>query len=60
MYTDNFENFVRFTRAAMKDLEKGEEKNFICPLCGGRAYASRMINGHLHAKCVDCKASIAH
>lgn len=37
------------------DIEKEEEKNFKCPVCGASARAVRdRANGHLHIACSSC------
>ncbi|MEI1256017.1 hypothetical protein V8Q34_14860 [Blautia sp. JLR.GB0024] len=49
------EKDFEFMEKAGKDLKRGKSKEFICPLCGGKAYAARArINGHLHAGCKKC------
>lgn len=48
-----------FAIEASKDLNPGESKDFICPVCGGKAYAERVkLNGHLHAKCEKCGITV--
>ena len=48
-----------FAIEASKDLNLGESKDFICPVCGGKAYAERVkLNGHLHAKCEKCGITV--
>lgn len=36
-------------------LDWGKSKNFVCPICNGKATAVRStVNGHIHAICSDC------
>jgi len=54
--------FIKFVQAAAmmkKGLEPGENRDFICPACGGTAHAGRSgYNGHLHAGCGCCGLSL--
>lgn len=45
-----------FLKAIIKlHLNKGDTKEFICPICKSKAYAHRAsTNGHTHAKCFKC------
>ena len=52
---NNFmENLFKFLEAEQEAEEKGE-KEFICPLCGGKAWWMRSsYNGHKHSGCANC------
>lgn len=55
--TDNefFDAMKKFSEAQM-EAEKAGKKDFVCPLCGGKAWWGRSdINNHLHCGCYDCK-----
>lgn len=59
MEKQDMDKYVLFIGEAHKDLEKGQSKDFICPICGGNAHAAKASNnGHLHAYCENCKMSI--
>lgn len=59
MEIQDMDKFFLFIGEADKDLEKGQSKVFICPICGGYAHAAKASNnGHLHAYCEKCKISI--
>ena len=46
---------IKFIPEARKDLKPGGAKDFICPLCGGKAKAVMATeNEHLWAKCYRC------
>lgn len=52
---NNIVKILKFRQMAGMGLKKGEAKEFDCPLCGGKAKASRSVtNGHLWAKCENC------
>lgn len=61
-FRDNLKKITRkvpdpfeFVVEAAKGLNKGESKEFTCPVCGGKAHAERVkLNGHLHANCEKC------
>ena len=41
--------------AAFSKAEDAGEKEFVCPLCGGKAFWGRSPgNGHIHAGCDGC------
>lgn len=47
-----FHDTDKFLMAIPKNLKRGEEAIFVCPVCGGNAYAKRNdFNGNLFAKC---------
>lgn len=49
------ENSFSFMMAAGEGLKKGTQKDFVCPICGGKAHANMAAsNGHIHASCEKC------
>lgn len=56
---NNIVKMLKFRQMAGMGLKKGEEKEFVCPLCGGKAKASRdSAKGHLWAECEECGMKI--
>ena len=51
MFSDKF---CKFIAAADKDLNKGDQKEFECPLCNGQAHAIKEHNGNMRAYCEKC------
>ena len=52
------EHFFKFMEA-MQEAERKGEKEFICPLCGGKARWDRAsCNGHKHSLCTACGFSV--
>lgn len=48
------DDVFKFMKAQQDAEEEGEEE-FVCPICGGKAWWGRSyINGHLHCGCQDC------
>lgn len=44
---------------ALSDAEQAGEKEFTCPLCGGKAsWGKSSYNGHIHAYCEYCGFTI--
>ena len=40
-------------------LTAGEEKEVVCPVCGGRLFVEKAAyNGHLQAECDGCKFAV--
>lgn len=59
MNAEHFDNFIKFTKEALKDLDYGEQKDFICPICGANAHAERIPDGGvLSAKCDSCTMAV--
>lgn len=51
---ETIEKMFAFLKA-QQDAEEAGEKEFKCPLCGGRAWWGRVkINNHLHCGCEKC------
>ena len=49
------ENIMHLLDHAQHEAEKKGEKEFTCPVCGGRAFWKRSTyNGHLRVACMDC------
>ncbi len=39
----------------LKNIKRGTEVEFKCPICGGKAHAgASTYNGHRHGKCESC------
>mgnify|MGYP001327128099 CR=1 FL=1 len=56
---NKLENMVVFFDKAAEGLEKGQMKEFTCPICNGKAKAFKSTyNGHLCASCKACKMSV--
>lgn len=48
------DKIVEFLKAQQEAEEKGEYE-FVCPICGGKAWWGRAEgNGHLHCGCQGC------
>lgn len=48
------DKIIDFLKAQEAAEEAGQEE-FVCPLCGGKAWWGRSdYNGHLHCGCQDC------
>ena len=46
--------------AALSEAQDAGEKEFVCPLCGGKASWGRSPgNGHIHAGCDKCGFRLA-
>ena len=42
-----------------RTISAGEEKEEVCPVCGGKLHIERaLFNGHLHADCEGCGFAI--
>lgn len=53
--TEAAEKAIRFWEAQDKAEQEGKNE-FICPLCGGKAWWYRSeYNGHIHCGCDTCK-----
>lgn len=65
-FRDNLKKITRkvpdpfeFVVEAAKGLNKGESKDFTCPICGGEAHSKRIdFNGHLRAWCDKCGVKV--
>lgn len=60
MDKEMLQKYLEFAEKA-HEVCKGEngQCEFECPMCGGKAYASKsLLNGHLHAACTNCNAII--
>ncbi len=61
---DIIENLFEFIMAAeevLEDADLEEEKEFICPCCGGRAVAVNLMHGSdtvEYARCSQCEMEI--
>ena len=52
--TEASKKAIQFWGAQDKAEKEGKE-DFICPLCGGKAWWSRsQYNGHIHCGCDSC------
>nr|WP_288978074.1 hypothetical protein [uncultured Blautia sp.] len=55
---DALKNIMVFLAAACEAVENCLNADFICPLCGGTAHASKSeYNGHRSAYCDGCDAN---
>lgn len=46
---------IAFMKAQITAENEGK-KEFVCPICGGKAYWGRSsYNNHLHSGCRDCR-----
>ncbi len=51
--------FVNASYEALSDKPLGEQVEFICPVCGGKAAAVRnTYNAHIRAHCSKCGSSV--
>ena len=55
---EELQKMLDFFNAATEAVENELAAEFACPLCGGKAYASKAsTNGHVHAYCSTSDAN---
>ena len=58
-YTELDSKLQPFLKSIPKDMERGTDYEWECPLCGGTVHGGRSPNnGHLHAQCDSCDIGI--
>lgn len=52
----DIQNIILFTETVVEELRDKLQAEFVCPICGGQAYAAKdPYDGHHRAVCKKCK-----